>query len=110
MVVERLYVAELSKVEENEKKLCAIAVTHLLCDPEAMITGIYFNRLWLTLFQALLRLFQSSQQLQILSAAERKQQEQEQAEEELIVGLDETPGQNELFLYEDARQASSLST
>ena len=98
MVVERLYVSELSKVEESEKKLCAIAVTHLLCDPESMITGIYFNRLWLTLFQTLLRLFQSSQQLQILSAAERKQQEQEQAEEELIVGLDETPGQNELLL------------
>ena len=92
MVVERLYMSELSKVDESEKKLCAIAVTHLLCDPEPMITGVYFSQLWLPLFQTLLRLFQSSQQLQIMSAAERKQQEKDLAEEELIVGLDETPG------------------
>lgn len=97
MVVERLYVSELSKVEENEKKLCAIAVTHLLCDPESMISGVYFNRCWIILFQSLLRLFQSSQQLQILSAAERRQQEQENAEEELIVGLDETPDYTPAF-------------
>lgn len=97
MVVERLFVPDLSKVEEEEKKICAIAVTHLLCDPEAMITGIYSNQLWLPLFQALLRLFQSSQQLQILSAAERKQQEKDLAEEELIVGLDETPDYTPAF-------------
>lgn len=109
MVVERLYVPDLSKVEENEKKLCAVAVTHLLCNADSMISGVYFDRLWLMLCQALLRLFQSSQQLQILSVAERKQQEQEQADEELIVGLDETPGQNELLRSEDPHRPSPLS-
>ena len=108
MVVERLYVPDLSKVDENEKKLCAVAVTHLLCDADSMTSGVYFERLWFILCQALLRLFQSSQQLQILSVAERKQHEQEQAEEELIVGLDETPGQNELLSPEDSHRPSSL--
>ena len=89
MVVDRLYVSDLSKVDENEKKVCAVAVTHLLCDAEAMVRGVYFTQCWLNLFQALLRLFQSSEQLQITSVAERKQQE---AEDELAVGLEETPG------------------
>jgi hypothetical protein len=57
-----------------------------------MITGIYFNQLWLILLQALLRLFQSCNELQIMSANERKKQAQEQEEEDLIVGLDDTPG------------------
>lgn len=92
MVVERLFVPELSKVDEHEKKVCAIAVTHLLCDPQSMISGAYCNSLWLTLLQALLKLFESSNQLQTMSAAERRQQAQEQAEEELLVGLDDTPG------------------
>jgi hypothetical protein len=92
MVVERLFIPELSKIDNSDKKLSAIAVTHLLCDPEAMITGIYFNQLWLVLFQALLRLFESCNELQTMSASERKKQAQEQAEEDLIVGLDDTPG------------------
>jgi hypothetical protein len=92
MVIERLFIPELSKIDDNDKKLCAIAVTHLLCDPESMIRGIYFNQLWLILLQALLRLFESSHSLQTISASERKKQAQEQAEEDLIVGLDDTPG------------------
>jgi hypothetical protein len=92
MVIERLFIPELSKIDENDKKLSAIAITHLLCDPESMITGIYFNQLWLILFQALLRLFQSSNELQTMTATERKKQAQEQAEEDLIIGLDDTPG------------------
>ncbi len=88
MVVERLFLPELSKIDDNDKKLTAIAITHLLCDPEPMITGIYFNQLWLILLQALLRLFESCNELQIISASERKEQEQE----DLIVGLDDTPG------------------
>jgi hypothetical protein len=92
MVVERLFLPELSKIDDNDKKLSAIAITHLLCDPESMITGIYFNQLWLILLQALLQLFQSCNELQIMSANERKKQAQEQEEEDLIVGLDDTPG------------------
>jgi hypothetical protein len=92
MVIERLFIPELSKIDENDKKLSAIAITHLLCDPESMITGIYFNQLWLILFQALLTLFQSSNELQTMTATERKKQAQEQAEEDLIIGLDDTPG------------------
>jgi hypothetical protein len=92
MVIERLFIPELSKIDENDKKLSAIAITHLLCDPESMITGIYFNQLWLILFQALLTLFQSSNELQTMTASERKKQAQEQAEEDLIIGLDDTPG------------------
>jgi len=97
MVIERLFIPELSKIDDNDKKLCAIAITHLLCDPESMINGIYFNKLWFILFEALLKLFQSTNQLQIMSINERKKQEQEQAEEDLIVGLDDTPGKYFLF-------------
>jgi hypothetical protein len=92
MVVERVFIPELSKIDDNEKKLCAVAVTHLLCDPESMTTGTYFNNSWLILLQALLRLFESSNELQIMSIAERKKQAQEEEEEELLVGLDDTPG------------------
>ena len=92
MVVERLFVPELSKIDDNDKKLCAIAVTHLLCDAQSMTTGIYFNQLWIILLQSLLRLFESTTDLQLMSIAERKKQAQEQAEEDLIVGLDDTPG------------------
>lgn len=93
MVIERLFLPELSKVEENEKKLCAIAVTHLLCDPLPMINGLYSGPLWLPLLQALLQLFESSHELQTMSAAEKKKQIHE-AEEEFIVGLDDTPGKS----------------
>ena len=92
MVVERLFLPELSKIDDNEKKISAVAITHLLCDSESMISGVYFNQLWLILLQALLRLFQSSDELQTLSVSERKKQAEEQAEEDLIVGLDDTPG------------------
>ena len=92
MVVERLFIPELVKIDNHDKKICAIALTHLLCDPESMTSGVYFNNLWLILLQALLRLFESSNELQIMSVAERKQQAQEEAEEELLVGLDDTPG------------------
>ena len=95
MVVERLFVPDLSKVDEQEKKVCAVAVTHLLCDAEAMVRGVYLTSCWLNLFQALLGLFQSSEQLQITSLAERKQQE---AEDELAVGLEETPGLTRISL------------
>ncbi|CAF1018808.1 unnamed protein product [Rotaria sp. Silwood1] len=97
MVVERLFVPELSKVDDNDKKICAVAVTHLLCDPEQMINGIYFNYLWLILLQALLDLFQSTNDLHIMSAAERKKQAQEEAEEELLIGLDDTPDYTPAF-------------
>ncbi|CAF3715888.1 unnamed protein product, partial [Rotaria sordida] len=97
MVVERLFIPELSKIDENDKKLCAIAIIHLLCDPEQMTKGIYFNDLWLILLQALLSLFQSSNDLQIMSAAERKKQAQDEAEEELLVGLDDTPDYTPAF-------------
>ena len=93
MVIERLFLPELSKIEENEKKLCAIGVTHLLCDPIAMTSGIYFNHLWLPLLQSLLQLFESSNELQTMSTAEKKKQAQDEAEEELLVGLDDTPGE-----------------
>jgi hypothetical protein len=92
MVIERLFLPELSKIDENDKKLCAIGVTHLLCDPIAMISGIYFSHLWLPLLQSLLQLFESSHELQTMSAAEKKKQAQEDADEELLVGLDDTPG------------------
>jgi hypothetical protein len=72
MVIERLFLPELSKIDDNEKKLCAIGVTHLLCDPIAMTNGIYFNHLWLPLLQSLLQLFESSNELQTMSAAEKK--------------------------------------
>ena len=94
MVIERLFVPELSKINDQDKKLSAVALTHLLCDPPSMISGNYFNQLWLVLLQALLRLFESSNELQIASATERKRQAQEQAEEDLIVGLDDTPGKS----------------
>ncbi|CAF4831681.1 unnamed protein product, partial [Rotaria sp. Silwood2] len=97
MVVESLFIPELSKVDENDKKLCAVAVTHLLCDPEQVTKGIYFNHLWLKLLKALLALFQSSNDLQIMSVAERKKQAQDEAEEELLVGLDDTPGYYHTF-------------
>jgi hypothetical protein len=92
MVIERLFLPELSKIDENDKKLCAIGVTHLLCDPISMISGIYFSHLWLPLLQSLLQLFESSNELQTMSAAEKKKQALDEAEEELLVGLDETPG------------------
>lgn len=93
MVVERLFLPELAKIDENDKKLCAIAVTHLLCDPQPMTSGVYCASLWLPLLQALLQLFESSHELQTMSAAERKKQSQEEAEEDLLLGLDDTPGQ-----------------
>jgi hypothetical protein len=92
MVIERLFLPELSKIDENDKKLCAIGVTHLLCDSIPMISGIYFPHLWLPLLQSLLQLFESSNELQTMSAAEKKKQALDEAEEELLVGLDETPG------------------
>lgn len=92
MVVERLFLPELTKIDENEKKLCAIAVTHLLCDPIPMTSGVYFEHLWLPLLQSLLQLFDSSHELQTITATEKKKQAQDEAEEELLVGLDETPG------------------
>ena len=101
MVIERLFLPELAKIEENDKKLCAVGVTHILCDPLPMITGVYFNHLWLPLLQALLQLFESSNELQTMSAAERKKQLQEEAEEELLVGLDDTPGKK-YFAYSNA--------
>ncbi|CAF0997607.1 unnamed protein product [Adineta ricciae] len=97
MVVERLFIPELSKVNEEEKKVCAVAVIHLLCDPQSMTSGNYCNSLWINLLQALLRLFESSNQLQTMSAAERKKEAQEQAEEELLVGLDDTPDYTPAF-------------
>ena len=96
MVIERLFLPELAKIEESDKKLCAVGVTHILCDPVPMITGVYFNHLWLPLLQALLQLFESSNELQTMSAAEKKKQLQEEAEEELLVGLDDTPGKKYL--------------
>ena len=104
MVIERLFLPELSKVEENEKKLCAIGVTHLLCDPIPMISGVYSAHLWLPLLQSLLQLFESSNELQTMSAAEKKKQAQEEAEEELLVGLDDTPGKNDFSTYEQKRE------
>lgn len=99
MVIERLFLPELSKVDESDKKLCAIGVTHLLCDPISMINGVYFVPLWLPLLQSLLQLFESSNELQTMSAAEKKKQAQEEAEEELLVGLDDTPGKDYIFVY-----------
>ncbi|CAF4044851.1 unnamed protein product, partial [Rotaria sp. Silwood2] len=99
MVIERLFLPELSKVDENDKKLCAIGVTHLLCDPIPMISGIYFAHLWLPLLQSLLQLFESSNELQTMSAAEKKKQAQEEAEEELLGGLDDTPGNDNIYIY-----------
>ena len=98
MVIERLFVPELSKVDDNDKKLCAIAMTHLLCDSQSMTTGVYFNQFWIILLKLLLQLFESTNELQLMTIAERKKQEQEQAEEDLIVGLDDTPGKNFLDL------------
>jgi hypothetical protein len=99
MVIERLFLPELSKVDENDKKVCAIGVTHLLSDPTPMINGIYFAHLWLPLLQALLQLFESSNELQTMSAAERKKQALEEAEEELLVGLDDTPGKDNRYAH-----------
>ena len=87
MVVERLFVPDLDKVDEDEKKVCAVTVTHRLSDIESMVCGAHFTQCWLNLFQALLRLFQSSEQLQITSVTEWKQQE---AEDEYVGGLKET--------------------
>ena len=85
MVVERLFIPELSKIDLNDRKLCAIAITHLLCDPDSMTNGIYLNKIWLILLQSLLQLFESNINLQTQSKTE-------QIEEDLIVGLDDTPG------------------
>ena len=74
------------------KKLCAIALTHLLCDSEAMIIGIYFNQLWLILLQNLLQLFESTNQLELIFHTERKKQIEDETDDELTVGLDDTPG------------------
>lgn len=103
MVVERLFLPELSKIDENDKKLCAIGVTHLLCDPIPMIAGVYFQHLWLPLLQSLLQLFESSNELQTMSAAEKKKQALEEAEEELLVGLDDTPGKHDINTYRERR-------
>ena len=92
MVIESLFLRELPKVDEHEKKLCAIGVTHILCEPLPMTNGVYFAHLWLPLLQSLLQLFESSHELQTMTAAEKKKQASEEAEEELFVGLDETPG------------------
>jgi hypothetical protein len=97
MVIERLFLPELSKIDENDKKLCAIGVTHILCDPIPMTSGVYFAHLWLPLLQSLLQLFESSNELQTMSAAEKKKQALEEAEEELLVGLDDTPGKHDIF-------------
>jgi hypothetical protein len=99
MVIERLFLPELLKIDETDKKVCAIGVTHLLCDPIPMISGIYFEHLWLPLLQVLLELFESSNELQTMSAAERKKQILEEADEELLVGLDDTPGKNNIYTY-----------
>jgi hypothetical protein len=99
MVIERLFLPELLKIDETDKKVCAIGVTHLLCDPLPMISGIYFEHLWLPLLQVLLELFESSNELQTMSAAERKKQILEEADEELLVGLDDTPGKNNIYTY-----------
>ena len=92
MVIERLFLPELSKIDENDKKLCAIGVTHLLCDPEPMISGIYFAHLWLPLLQSLLQLFESSDELQTMTTTEKKKQTQEEGDEELFIELDDTSG------------------
>jgi hypothetical protein len=115
MVIERLFIPELSKIDDNDKKLCAIAITHLLCDSQSMTDGIYFNQLWLIVLQSLLRLFESTNEVQLMSIAERKKQQQEQAEEELIVGLDDTPGKTFTFsmksiVYFDLRLHSGIFT
>ena len=89
MVIERLFIPELSKIDDENKKLCAIAMTHLLCDAEAMTIGIYFNRLWLILLQTLLQLFESTNHVELMFIVERNKQTED---EELTVGLDDTPG------------------
>ena len=98
MVIERLFLPELSKIDENEKKLCAIGVTHILCDPVPMTTGIYFTHLWLPLLQCLLQLFESSHELQTMSVHEKKKLTTEETEEELLAELDDTPGKFSLSL------------
>lgn len=98
MVIERLFLPELSKIDESDKKLCAIGITHLLCDPISMINGVYSAHLWLPLLQSLLQLFESSNELQTMSTAEKKKQAQEEAEEELLVGLDDTPGNDQTYI------------
>ncbi len=108
MVIERLFLPELSKIDENDKKLCAIAVTHLLCDPIPMISGIYFAHLWLPLLQSLLQLFESSNELQTMSAAEKKKQALEEADEELLVGLDDTPGKDDMYAYRKQKKIRNL--
>lgn len=92
MVVDRLFIPELSKIDNDDKKLCAVAVIHLLCDSEQITKGIYLNNVWLPLLQALLRLFESTNQLQ----------SQDEPEEELIVGLDDTPGNTYYFVTIDS--------
>ncbi|CAF0730448.1 unnamed protein product [Adineta steineri] len=109
MVVERLFMPELSKVDDCDKKLCAIAITHLLCDPEAMTNGVYLNNLWLILLQTLLRLFESCNELQTMSAAERKKQAQDEAEEDLLVGLDDTPAVGAQHLADALQNNTTLT-
>ena len=92
MVIERLFLPELSKIDENDKKLCAIAVTHLLCDPTSMINGIYLTHLWIPLLQCLLQLFESSQDLQSMSGSEKKKYTKEEKEEEFLDEIDEITG------------------
>ena len=70
----------------NEKRI-------IFCGFVIMINGVYFAQLWLPLLQSLLQLFESSNELQTMSAAEKKKQIQEEADEdELLIGLDDTPG------------------
>lgn len=97
MVIERLFLPELTKIDENEKKLCAISVTHLLCDPMPMTNGIYTQILWIPLLQSLVELFESTVELQMMSSVDKKKHIHEDTETDFIGEIDENSGDTVKF-------------
>ena len=61
MVLERLVVPELTKIGQSERKVCCIAVTHILCDPSVYSGVVGGGNAWPNVLASLLQTIQLSE-------------------------------------------------
>ncbi|CAF0749729.1 unnamed protein product [Didymodactylos carnosus] len=87
MVVERLFVADTTKVDREDKKIYAIGVTRLLTEAQAITQGPYIN-LWLPLLQSLIRAFEVKDDIV---------QDNETDDADIVIALDDTPDYTPAF-------------
>ncbi|CAF0855566.1 unnamed protein product, partial [Didymodactylos carnosus] len=87
MVCERLFIPHLDKVDREDKKICAIGMTRLLTEAQAITQGPYMN-LWVSLLQSLIRLFEVKHEIT---------QDNETEIADIMVALEDTPDYTPAF-------------